>query len=74
MAFFKLDDKAAASASATPPAASATKARPELRPVPVAQPRPSVAKSVAKARPAARPAPVQSKATASTASEEWEEF
>jgi len=77
MAFFKLDDKAApvSHPAAATPAASATKARLGLRPVPGVASRPSAAKPALKPRQATRPAPVEKKVTAaSSTSQEWEEF
>ncbi|MBK7985043.1 MAG: MCP four helix bundle domain-containing protein [Candidatus Competibacteraceae bacterium] len=74
MAFFKLDGQAALASQATSaPTANVAKARPDLRPVPAAHARPSVAKPAVKPRSVARPAPVEKKAVAA-ASEEWEEF
>ncbi|MBK7985042.1 MAG: HAMP domain-containing protein [Candidatus Competibacteraceae bacterium] len=74
MAFFKLDGQAALASQATSaPTANVAKARPDLRPVPAAHARPSVAKPAVKPRSVARPAPVERKAVAA-ASEEWEEF
>ncbi|MBK7543421.1 MAG: HAMP domain-containing protein [Candidatus Competibacteraceae bacterium] len=78
MAFFKLDGQAALASQATSaPTANVAMARPDLRPVPAAHARPSVAKpavkprSVAKSRPPARSAPADQKAIAA---QEWEEF
>ncbi|MBK9953262.1 MAG: MCP four helix bundle domain-containing protein [Candidatus Competibacteraceae bacterium] len=73
MAFFKLDGQAALASQATSaPTANVAKARPDLRPVPAAHARPSVANPAAKPRPAARPQ-VEKKAVAAAAAE-WEEF
>ena len=62
MAFFKLDGQAALASQATSaPTANVAMARPDLRPVPAAHARPSVAKPAVKPRSVARPAPVEIK-------------